>query len=240
MGFAAVEVHAGRLAGFRQDRLAIGEAGQGGGVEAGERVERIALEFGALNGSVEEAEIEAAVVANQNRALAAVGLQRLADATENISQGAFFTYCHAQRVIELDAGEIQCGLFDVGAGKRLNTKEIGVVGEHEALFVHADGGRGNFQQGVGGAVETAGFNIDDYRQVTAKALGHGVSCTAAAAAFMFVVVVVFAHAVCSSRRQRSCSPARSGITVCSPSGKLVGAVQSSRTKVMRSVLRGRP
>ena len=47
--------------------------------------------------------------------------------------------------IELDPGEVQCGLFDVGAGKRLNAKEIGVVREHEALFVHADGGRGNFQ-----------------------------------------------------------------------------------------------
>ncbi|MCY1444145.1 hypothetical protein D9M71_605980 [compost metagenome] len=110
--------------------------------------------------------------------------------------------------------------------------------EQEAFFIHADGHCGNFQQGIGGAVETTGFDIHYNRQVATKTFSHRVAW---ATAWTFLVVVqIFTHAVSSSRRQRSCSPARSGITVCSPNGKLLGAVQSSRTRVMVSVLRGRP
>src|SRR5690606_11749627 len=102
-----------------------------------------------------------------------------------------------------------------------------------------DGGCGDFQQGVGGAVEATGFYVDDNRQITAKTLGHRVA-RAAATVLLFVIVMVFTHLLSSSRRQRSVSPARSGITVSSPNGRLAGAVQSSRTRVMRSVFAGRP
>ncbi|MNP56495.1 hypothetical protein D3C76_1512250 [compost metagenome] len=112
---------------------------------------------------------------------------------------------------------------------------------HKTLFIHGDGGRGDFQQGVGGRVETTGFYVDDNRQVATEPGGHWMTGTAATAlTFLFVVEMVFTHACSSSRRQRSFSPARSGITVSSPNGRLVGAVHSSRTRVMRSVLAGRP
>ena len=53
------------------------------------------------------AQVETAVVADQNRALAAVGFQRLADATEDVGQCRLFADSHAQRVIQLDAGQQQ-------------------------------------------------------------------------------------------------------------------------------------
>ncbi|MNH15924.1 hypothetical protein D3C79_755490 [compost metagenome] len=176
---------------------------------------------------------------DQDRPFAAIGLERLAHATEDVGQGRLFADGHAQRVVELDPGELQGSLFDVGAFERLDAEEIGVFRKQEAFFVHADGDRGDLQQGVGCAVETAGLNIDNYWQVTAKAFSHWVARTAAMT-FLVVFVLIFAHAVSSSRRQRSCSPARSGITVCSPNGKLLGAVQLSRTRVMLSVFTGRP
>ncbi|MNH30504.1 hypothetical protein D3C79_908030 [compost metagenome] len=143
-------------------------------------------------------------------------------------------------MVQLDPGELQRGRLDVGALERLHPVEVGVLGEQEALFVHADGDSGNFQQGIGSAVEAAGFNIYHYRQIAAEALGHRVARAAAALGVQVVFVEVFAHAFSSSRRQRSFSPARSGTTVCSPNGRLSGAVHSSRTRVMVSVFAGRP
>ncbi|MNT26391.1 hypothetical protein D3C72_1619620 [compost metagenome] len=177
-------------------------------------------------------------MADQDRPLAAIGLQCLAHATKDIGQGRFFTDRHAQWVVQLDTGELQGRLFDVGALEWFDAEEIGVLREQETFFVHADGHCGNFQQRVSGAVEPAGFYVHDNGQITTETLGHWMAW--AAALTFLVVVQIFTHAVSSSRRQRSCSPARSGITVCSPNGKLLGAVQSSRTRVMVSVLRGRP
>src|SRR5690606_14230287 len=54
--FASVEVDAGGLAGFGQYGLPVGEPGQGGGVEAGERMERVALDAGAQHGGIQEAQ----------------------------------------------------------------------------------------------------------------------------------------------------------------------------------------
>ncbi len=239
MRFLAVEVDIGGLAGFGQDGLAVGEAGQGGGVEAGEGVEGVALDAGPRHGGIEEAQIEAAVMADQDRPLAAVGFQRFAQTTEDFRQRVLFSDGHAQRVIELDPGEVQRRLFDIGPDEGLDPEEMGVVRVEKTLLVHGDGGGGDFQQGIGGAVEAAGLDIHNHRQVAAKTCGHGVA-RAGGAAFQFVVVQIFAHAFSSSRRQRRVSPARSRITRCSPSGRLAGAVQSSRTRVMVSRLRGRP
>ncbi|MNE45714.1 hypothetical protein D3C80_1400130 [compost metagenome] len=177
-------------------------------------------------------------MADQDRPLAAIGLQRLAHATEDIGQGRLFADGHAQWVVQLDPGEFQGGLFDIGAFERFDTEEVGVLREQEAFFIHADGDGSDFQQGIGSAVETTGLDIHYNRQVTTKTFRHRVAW---ATAWTFLVVVqIFTHAVSSSRRQRSCSPARSGITVCSPNGKLLGAVQLSRTRVMLSVFTGRP
>ncbi|MNH30507.1 hypothetical protein D3C79_908070 [compost metagenome] len=143
-------------------------------------------------------------------------------------------------MVQLDPGELKCGRLDVGALERLHSVEVGMFGEQEAFLVHADGDGGNFQQCIGSAVETTGFNIHHDRQIAAEALGHRMARTAAALGVQVVFVKVFAHAFFSSRRQRSFSPARSGTTVCSPNGRLSGAVHSSRTRVMVSVFAGRP
>ncbi|MCY1434047.1 hypothetical protein D9M71_500920 [compost metagenome] len=240
MCFAAVEVDAGGLAGLGQYGLAVGEAGKRRGVEAGEGVEGIALDAGPVHRGIEEAEVEAGVVADQDGAFAAVGFDRLAQAAEDFRQRVFLAHRHAQRVVQLDPGELQRSLFDVGAFERLDAEEVSVVRIEEALFIHGDGGRRDFQQGVGGGVESAGFHVHHDRQVATEARRHRVARAGRQAAVQFVVVKVFAHACSSSRRQRSFSPARSGTTACSPSGRVAGAVHSSRTRVMRSVLRGRP
>ncbi|MCY1178382.1 hypothetical protein D9M73_187290 [compost metagenome] len=204
-------------------------------------MERIALHVQPRNRRIQEAQVEAAVMPDQDRPFATVGLEGLAHAAEDIVQGRLFTHRHAQRVIELDPGEFQGCRFDVRAFERLDTEKVGVIRVNKTLFIHGDGGRGDFQQGVGGGVEATGFYVDDNRQVTTEPCGHWLTGTATAAiAFQFVVEMVFTHACSSSRRQRSFSPARSGITVSSPNGRLVGAVHSSRTRVMRSVLAGRP
>ena len=85
-----VPVHAGRQRGLGQHRLAKGDAAQGGGVEHAERVEGAALDGGAGNGLVQEAEIEMGIVCNQDRALAAGILDRLPHLAKHILQGVAF------------------------------------------------------------------------------------------------------------------------------------------------------
>jgi hypothetical protein len=94
-------------------------------------VERVALHVQARHRGVEEAQVEAAVVADQDRPFAAIGLEGLAHATEDVGQRCFFTHRHAQRVIELDPGEFQGGGFDVRAFERLDAEEVGVLRVHK-------------------------------------------------------------------------------------------------------------
>ncbi|MNN42760.1 hypothetical protein D3C81_1569620 [compost metagenome] len=204
-------------------------------------MERVALDAGAGDRGIQEAEVEAAVVADQHRALAAAALQRLAHALEDLAERLLLAHRHAQRVAELDAGEVQRRLFDVGALERLDAEERGVLGIEQAVVVHGDGGRGDLQQGVGGAVEAAGLDVHHHRQEAAEAARHR-RLEAAGVGFLFVVFVVdlLAHASFSSTRQCSFSPARSGTSWWSPKCSSVGATQSSRIRVMVSVLRGRP
>jgi hypothetical protein len=69
--FASVKVDIGCLAGFCEDGLAVGEACQRRSVEAGEGVEWVALDIAAGNCCVQEPEIKAAVVADENGTFAA-------------------------------------------------------------------------------------------------------------------------------------------------------------------------
>ncbi len=206
-------------------------------------MERVALHVQARDCSIYEAEVEAGVMPHQNRTFAAIGFQGFANTTEDVGQRSFFADSHAQRVIELDPGELQRGSFDIGAFERFNAVEVSVLREHEAFFVHADRDCGDFQQRIGRRVESAGFYVDNDRQIAAETGSHRVPRAASASAAMtvlFVVEMIFAHACSSSRRQRSFSPARSGITDSVPNGRLVGAVHSSRTSVMVSRLGARP
>ena len=93
-------------------------------------MERIALDPGTRHGGI-ETEVEAAVVADQDRPLAAIGLQRLADAAEDLGECRFLLHRHAQRVVKLDAGEFQRGRLDVGAFEGLDAEEVGVFGNRK-------------------------------------------------------------------------------------------------------------
>ncbi|MNP18370.1 hypothetical protein D3C76_1108510 [compost metagenome] len=180
-------------------------------------MERVALDAGAADRGIQEAEVEAAVVPDQDRPLAAVGLDGLAHAAEDLVERLLLLHRHAQRVVQLDAGELQRGRFDVGAFERFDAEEIGVFRVQEALLVHRGGDRGDLQQGVGGAVEAAGLDVHHYRQVAAETFGHRMARARREVAVELVFVLFLAHAPASSRRQRSVSPARSGISSCSPS-----------------------
>ncbi|MDT4863781.1 hypothetical protein FQZ97_985040 [compost metagenome] len=151
-------------------------------------MERVALEAGAVDRGVQEAEVEAAVVAHQYRPFAAVGFQRFTQAAEDFRQRVFFTDRHAQRMVEFDAGELQGRLLDVGARKGLDAEKVRVVRIEEAAFVHGDCGRGDLQQGIGGTVEATGFHIHHHRQVTTKTCGHRMSRAATAALRVLFVV----------------------------------------------------
>jgi hypothetical protein len=90
----------------------------------------VALHVQARHGGIEEAQVEAAVVADQDRPLAAIGLECLAHATEDVGQRVS-SLTAMRRVVELDPGEFQGGLLDVGAFERLDPEEVGVLGEQE-------------------------------------------------------------------------------------------------------------
>src|SRR5690606_36424377 len=120
VGLALVEPNAGHFAGARQHRLAKGQAGQRYRVETGERVERVALDVTARGGGLDEIVVEKGIVADQHGAGAVVLLHGVAHALENTAQGFIFLDGAAQRVVRVNAGEIQCRLVDIGAAERLD------------------------------------------------------------------------------------------------------------------------
>ena len=85
------------------------------------------------------------------------------------------------------------------------------------------------------------FSIRDTAVLIERATGRALRGWGLAGQVLleFVFEVFLAHALLS-RRQCRRSPARNGMTSCSPNGRLVGTSHSSRTSVIWSVLRGRP
>ena len=78
MRFPPIEVDVSSLTGFGEYSLAVRQASQCGGVEARERMERVAFHVQSSNGSVQEAEIKTAVMANQDGVFTAIGFQSFA------------------------------------------------------------------------------------------------------------------------------------------------------------------
>ncbi len=76
-------------------------------------------------------------------------------------------------MIQFDAGELQCCRLDVGAFEGLNPEEQAVFGIQQAAVIHARNDGGNFQQGIGGTVEAAGFHIHYHWQIATEPLRHG-------------------------------------------------------------------
>ena len=78
-------------------------------------------------------------------------------------KGFIFIDRLAEGMPRIDTGKFQGGLFDVGAFKGVDVEVEGFMAMQQAFVVHAQGDGGHFQQGVGIAVETAGFNIYNNR-----------------------------------------------------------------------------
>src|SRR6185437_10835321 len=169
---AGVERATGGLHRLAQHGLAVGEAAQGGGIEAAEGVERVALVAGTAHRGIDETEIERGVVAHQDRTLAAVVAHGGAHRLEHVLQREALVQGAAQRVVRVDAGDLQRARVEVGAGEGLHVGMRGGLRVQEAVRVHAHGDRGDLQQGIAFGVETAGFHVHDHRQEAAEARGH--------------------------------------------------------------------
>lgn len=84
-----VKRDASALARLGQHCLTQGQAGEGGSIEGGKRMERIALEAGPLGSSHDEAMIEGGVVGHYDGAVAVALLHPFANALENLGQRLF-------------------------------------------------------------------------------------------------------------------------------------------------------
>ena len=156
-----------------QHRLTEGDAAQGGGVEAREGVERIALDLGARDRGVQEIQIEERVVPHQHRARAVRGAHGIAYLAKYSLQRVLLRDRRPQRMMRIDAVHRQRRGLQFGPGKRRDVIAMSLAAPQGPVAAHLDEHRGNFQQGVRLRVEPAGFNIDHHRQKTAEARGEG-------------------------------------------------------------------
>ncbi len=76
-------------------------------------------------------------------------------------------------MVELDPGELQRGGFDIGADEGFHAEEQRVLRIEQALFVHADGYRGDLKQSVRCAVEAATLHVDHHWEEATESVGHG-------------------------------------------------------------------
>src|SRR5690606_13985265 len=79
---------------------------------------------------------------------------------------------HAVRAVEINAGEIQGGLFNVSPFKRVDMERKGFVAMQDAFLIHSYGDGSDLQQGVSARVETARLNVDDDRKKAPKTLSN--------------------------------------------------------------------
>ena len=89
--------------GLRQYRLSQRRPGEGGGIEARKRMERVAFHIRPLHRGVEKAEIESRVVPDQDGAPAIVGTYPCRISRKNALQGVALRERRAQRVKWIDA-----------------------------------------------------------------------------------------------------------------------------------------
>src|SRR5690606_39547408 len=99
-------------------------SGQGSRIEAGKRVEGIAFDVAALHCRIDEAQVEVGIVAHHNSAGAAILLYCPADCLEQVCHHHQLGFGHAVRAVEINAGEIQGGLFNVGPRSEEHTSEL--------------------------------------------------------------------------------------------------------------------
>ena len=101
-----------------QHGLAEGDAAKRGGIEAAERMERVAFDHRACDRGVQEAQVEMRVVADQHGARTAILADRTTHLAERALQRVPLVYRGPQRVIRVDAVNRERGLFDIGPFER--------------------------------------------------------------------------------------------------------------------------
>src|SRR5690348_1249689 len=122
MCFATVERMAGGQHGLAQYGLPEGKATETDRVETAEGMKRIAFVSAAAHSLIQEAQIEAGVVADQNRPLATGLAHGLAHGMEDIIQRQSLRQCAAQRVVWIDAGNFQRARIEIRAGERFDVR----------------------------------------------------------------------------------------------------------------------
>lgn len=95
---------------------------------------------------------------------------------EDLGQRLFFRDSATQRVVGVDAGELQRSLFQVGPFERLDMKVEYLIGNEPALLIHFQGVSRDFEQGIGLGVEPGCFNIDDDGVKTTETALEGMNC----------------------------------------------------------------
>jgi hypothetical protein len=124
-------------------------------------MERIAL-AGPGHGGVDEAQVEMGVVADRI-ALAAVLLHRRAYRGEDgpVRPSSLASRNGWSRMMPVTSQRLRVDLQALG---RHHMGTGGLAGVEQAVLVHLDRHRGDFQQGVALAVEAAGFHVHHHRQ----------------------------------------------------------------------------
>ncbi len=103
-----------------QDCLTECQPGKGRGVEAAERVKRIALDLVAVGRGIDEIQVKRRVMANQNSACAGVFPYRAAHRLENHPQRFLFRFRKTERVVRVDPGKFQGFFVQMRAGERFH------------------------------------------------------------------------------------------------------------------------
>ena len=222
MRLPVVEGDARLGAALRQYGLSEGEAGERRRVEVRERVKGVALDVTAFDGGIEKAGVEVRVVADEDRAVAALVADLPSNDAEQLRQNGFLVLGLAERVIGVDTREVEGCLLDIGALEGDHVELVRFVHGKLPGGVHAYEGGGNLEDGVRGGAESARLHVDDDGQETPEpfADGHGqpdgLSMTC----------------------QRRSSPARRGTRRVAPRGREAGTVVATRRSVTVSLLQG--
>src|SRR5689334_7185881 len=98
---------------------------------------------GAADRGVEKADVERRIMTDQNRALAFVFPEGLADRPENHVERLALLDRRAERVRRIDAGDLERTRVDIRAGKRYDVRGDDRIRMQQALVVHAHDHRGD-------------------------------------------------------------------------------------------------
>lgn len=136
-------------------------------------MERIAFDADACHRRIQKTQVEKGVVTDQDRTIAAAGLNRLANRRKDLVQCLLFRQRVAKRMVRVDAVEFQRLGFQVGSGKGGNLAGVTRCGVEQAVLIHHQDDSGDLQQGVCFGVEAAGLDINNHGKKTTKALRNG-------------------------------------------------------------------